>query len=146
DAPSKGYEYLGQLTWAPTRQFSVYVRARSKTKEMNTGEAAVADYLVNRTQNNYRLNLSYKISQAVTIHSRVEWVKVNNEESPDESGLMVYQDIIFKPLSSPLSGAVRYGLFDTDSYDSRIYAYENDILYSYSIPAFYNKGYRYYVT
>ncbi|MEZ5067223.1 MAG: hypothetical protein R2847_01440 [Bacteroidia bacterium] len=61
DAPSKGYEYLGQLTWAPTRQFSVYVRARSKTKEMNTGEAAVADYLVNRTQNNYRLNLSYKI-------------------------------------------------------------------------------------
>jgi hypothetical protein len=146
DAPSKGHEYLGQLTWAPSRQFSMYIRGRRKMKEINTSKPVEADYLVYRIQDNYRFNLSYKISQAVTIHSRVEWVNVSNEENPNEKGLMVYQDIVFKPLSSPLSGSLRYGLFDTDSYDSRIYAYENDIQYSYSIPAFYNKGYRYYLT
>jgi hypothetical protein len=34
--------------------------------------------------------------------------------------------------------------FETGGYNSRIYAYENDVLYSYSIPAFFDKGYRYY--
>jgi hypothetical protein len=27
-----------------------------------------------------------------------------------------------------------------------LYAYENDVLYSYSIPVFFDKGYRYYLT
>jgi len=34
--------------------------------------------------------------------------------------------------------------FETGGYDSRLYAYENDVLYSFSIPVFYDKGYRYY--
>ena len=46
----------------------------------------------------------------------------------------------------PFSGVLRLQYFETDGYNSRIYAYENDVLYSYSIPAFYDKGYRYYVT
>jgi hypothetical protein len=40
---------------------------------------------------------------------------------------------------------MRYAIFDTDSYDSRIYAYESDILYAFSIPAYYSKGTRMYV-
>ena len=43
------------------------------------------------------------------------------------------------------SFSLRYILFSTDSYDSRIYAYENDVLYSYSIPAYYHTAYRYYI-
>ena len=39
---------------------------------------------------------------------------------------------------------MRYALFDTDSYNSRIYAYESDILYAFSIPAYYSKGSRLY--
>jgi hypothetical protein len=43
------------------------------------------------------------------------------------------------------SGNMRLQYFETDGYDSRLYAYENDVLYSFSIPVFYDKGYRYYV-
>ena len=43
------------------------------------------------------------------------------------------------------SGNVRLQYFETGGYDSRIYAYENDVLFYYSIPAFFNKGYRYYL-
>ena len=42
------------------------------------------------------------------------------------------------------SANIRLQYFETDGYDSRIYAYENDVLFSYSIPVFYDKGYRYY--
>ena len=40
---------------------------------------------------------------------------------------------------------MRLQYFETDGYDSRIYAYENDVLFYYSIPAFFNKGFRYYL-
>ena len=39
----------------------------------------------------------------------------------------------------------RLAWFDTDGYNSRLYAYENDLLYSFSIPALYGKGIRSYL-
>lgn len=35
------------------------------------------------------------------------------------------------------------GYFNTDSYDSRIYAFERGLLYSFSFPMFYGEGLRY---
>jgi hypothetical protein len=45
----------------------------------------------------------------------------------------------------PVSANLRLQYFETDDYNSRLYAYENDVLYSFSIPVFYEKGYRYYL-
>jgi hypothetical protein len=45
----------------------------------------------------------------------------------------------------PFSASMRLQYFETEGYNSRLYAYENDILYSFSIPVFYDKGYRYYI-
>ena len=53
---------------------------------------------------------------------------------------MFYQDVKYKPLFSKLSFSVRYTFFNTESYNSRIYAYESDVLYGYSIPSFYGEG------
>jgi hypothetical protein len=36
-------------------------------------------------------------------------------------------------------------MFNTDDWDTRIYTYENDLLYSYSIPALYGRGSRNYL-
>jgi hypothetical protein len=41
---------------------------------------------------------------------------------------------------------LRYALFQTDSYNSRIYAYENDVLYYFYIPSYYRTGSRFYLT
>jgi hypothetical protein len=43
------------------------------------------------------------------------------------------------------SGNIRLQYFETDSYNSRLYAYEDDVLYSFSIPVLYGKGVRYYI-
>ena len=40
---------------------------------------------------------------------------------------------------------LRYALFRTDSYDTRLYTYENDILYAFSIPSFSGEGQRFYL-
>ena len=39
---------------------------------------------------------------------------------------------------------MRVAAFRTDSYDTRIYAYENDVLYAVSFPAYYGRGFRWY--
>ncbi len=148
DAPSKGYQYIAQLTYKPSKKMEMYVRIREKNKEDNTAVDLTEgiDYLVNEKQTNYRYNFTYQFSPSFKIKSRVELVNYNKQESPFETGYVIYQDVIYKALSSPFSFSFRYGIFDTDSYNSRIYAYENDMLYNFSIPAYYNRGTRTYLT
>ena len=55
------------------------------------------------------------------------------------------QDIIYKKVGKPISVALRYAVFDTKGYDSRVYIYENDVLNSYSVPALNYKGQRIYI-
>ena len=55
-----------------------------------------------------------------------------------------HQEAIIKPLSSPFSAAIRYAVFDTDNFDSRVYAFENDLFAAVSIPAFSGRGTRWY--
>jgi len=53
--------------------------------------------------------------------------------------------LIFKPAGKRFSVNGRLAYFSTDGYNSRLYAYENDLLYSFSIPALYGKGIRTYL-
>ena len=62
-----------------------------------------------------------------------------------ETGFLSFFDLLYKPLLKPYSGNIRLEYFETSGYNSRIYTYENDVLYSFSIPALYDKGYRYYI-
>jgi hypothetical protein len=60
-----------------------------------------------------------------------------------EEGFLIFTEGIFKAASS-LSANIRLQYFETSGFNSRIYAYENDVLFSYSIPGFFDKGFRYY--
>jgi hypothetical protein len=62
-----------------------------------------------------------------------------------QHGFLIYQDVVYKAAELPLQITGRFCLFDGDSYDARIYTYENDVLYVYSVPAFYNQGIRWYL-
>ena len=65
--------------------------------------------------------------------------------SAAENGFTIFTDLLYNPMMKPLSGNIRLQYFETDGYNSRVYSYENDVLYGYSIPVFYDKGYRYYI-
>ena len=146
-SPTAGFEYLAQAQFIPNKKLSMYVRYRQTTKPENISvDDFPIDYTVERTQRNYRFDVVSKISKSFTLHNRVEFLTLGKEAEVRQTGFVILQDVTFKRLGSPVSFNVRYALFDTDSYDSRIYAYENDILYSYSIPSYYYKGSRYYIT
>lgn len=145
DAPSKGNEYLAQLTYKPNRQTEIYVRYRQRNKEYNTDvEKVPIEYTVNVNQRNYRFNLNHKVNKNISLHSRYEQVVINREDGETNVGFLAFQDIAYKPVLSNFSFNLRYAIFNTQDYDSRIYAFESDILYYYSIPAYYYKGSRIY--
>jgi hypothetical protein len=62
-----------------------------------------------------------------------------------EKGILVYQDLGWTPQKSSLTTTFRFAWFDTGGYSSRIYAYENDLLYNFSTLAFSGKGIRTYL-
>lgn len=148
NAPSQGVDYLAQLTYKPSKKLEIYVRYRQKIKGINSNDQlAMIDYVTDNEKQNLRFNSSYKVSEAITLRNRVDFLKFQNEDSPPESGYLIYQDIMYKSksLKFPFSCSFRFALFETDSYNSRIYTYENDVLYAFSIPAFYYKGTRAYI-
>ncbi len=148
NSPSYGYEGIGQLSYRPNRNLEISFRFRQKNRQINVSAEDNLEpvrYIEDERRTSYRLHLSYRLSKAWSLRSRVEYSRYRRGEGEVEQGFMVYQDIIFKPLSFPVSFSARLAYFDTESYNARIYAYENDILYAYSFPAYYYKGMKAYL-
>ena len=142
DAPSSGQELGVQLVYSPSRVTQLLVRLRYREREMNGG-AAVSRPLALHRQTNLRVSFSQSLHRSWRVRSRIELTAVNNGE--DQEGFLFYADLLFKPLQKPYSLIFRFTAFETGGYESRVYAFENQVLYSYSIPALYGRGTRYYV-
>ncbi len=145
DRPSTGNEYMGQLNFSPSRELEIYFRYRAKRKALNAGGDNTVQKVTETFRQNYRLNLAIAVTPAVVLKNRVELTRYKTGSNEPGTGFLVYQDVLFRPENKPFDISVRYALFDTDSYDERIYAYENNVLYAFSIPAYYYKGSRFYV-
>jgi hypothetical protein len=145
DAPSYGHDYFAQLDHEISRKANFYVRFRTKKKLINSDDPwNRIDYVVPYYKDSYRFHINYIIGNSFTLKNRAEWIVYKHEEKPQSTGFLIYQDILYRPPTERIQLTLRYAIFDADTYDSRIYAYENDVLYAFSIPAFYEKGSRVY--
>jgi Helix-hairpin-helix motif len=142
NAPSAGYEIFTQINYRMNKKLNLSSRFKQQVREENS-EANSGLETVDKQ--NYRIEIIYSINDRFSFRNRAEMIRYQKGNSKFELGFLNYQDIIYKPMSSRLSGNIRFGIFDTESFNSRIYAYENDVLYSYSVPAYQGKGVRFYV-
>lgn len=149
NAPSAGNDYVAQVNYTPSKKTDMYFRIRQRNKQKNSADTdAAIDYIVPVNQTNYRFHISYSILPSVKLKNRVEWIDYKLDPARAgqiEKGYLVYQDVVFNKMGKPLSVTLRYALFQTDTYNARLYAYENDMMSSYSIPAYYNRGSRFYI-
>lgn len=146
DAPSTGSDYLIQLNYKPNKQLEIYTRYHSESKAINVNpDQLTLSPVIQQARKNWRTQVSYKVNTTITLRNRTEIVWFDNNGPAAEQGFLTYFDFIYKPMLKPFSGNIRLQYFETNGYNSRLYAYENDVLYSFSIPVFYDKGYRYYV-
>ena len=69
--------------------------------------------------------------------------KIENQKYSE--GFLFYINFKIKNIFKKLNTEFRIMLFDTESYNSRLYAFENDLLQSFAINNYYGKGMRYFL-
>jgi hypothetical protein len=146
DAPSSGKDFLAQITYTPNKQLEIYTRYRTETKQGNQSNNNTAtNYLVNLPRQNWRTQINFRIDPSFSIRSRVELLWYAKKTVNAENGFLSFFDFMYKPMHKKYNANIRLQYFETDGYNSRLYAYENDVLYYYAIPVFFNKGWKYYL-
>ena len=104
---------------------------RSKEDKKND---VVANEIIHKT----RFSLCYDATQW-GVQTNLDVVFHHFLES--SLGWRIEQSGFFKTNTCNIFGTLSY--YNTDNYDSRIYAYERGLLYQFSFPMFYGKGFHY---
>ena len=146
NAPSRGHDFYLRVSHSFNRRTNAYLQFRSKTKMKNSTDGQVfSHYPIFYTKNTVRFNISYQIVGDLHCSNKAEYAHYRNDDGSNEHGYFLCQDIAYKPEHLPFRLTFRYAIFDAKDYNARVYAYENDVLYSFSVPALYGKGMRFYL-
>jgi hypothetical protein len=146
-APSRGRDVLLQLTYTPDKKTEIYTRFKNERRGENLpANQGTVHYIIPVVKQNWRTQINFKINMVWSLRSRVEMLWYNNKrQAGGEQGFLYFFDLFYKHPSRPLSVNGRIQYFESDGFESRMYAYENDVLYYFSIPSFAGKGFRYYI-
>jgi hypothetical protein len=143
DAPSQGHEYLGRITYKPTKTILLYAQYRQESKEMNqANNTTPIDFLAQAIRRNFLFNIEYPATRYVSLKSRMQGSSFRQSSAPT-FGYAIVQDLSVDV--GRWKASTRFAMFDTYDYDNRQYVYEKDVLYAFSIPAYYGRGTRKYL-
>jgi len=147
DQSSQGFDVLGLAEVDFSRSLSAYFLIRSEVKDDTFSEVnergVEEDFLGEEIRSSFRTQLEYQVSRSVRLRSRFEIVRFQGANENAEFGTLIYHDIRFQAFRN-LQIDARVTLFDTESFDSRVFQFENDLLYVLSNTALSGKGQRTY--
>jgi hypothetical protein len=145
DFPSFGYEVGLKTTSSISKNSKIIFRYQFKKNEKNYG----SDYYnIIRTnhKHQFRAAITSIIFNIITLKTEVDYILTTNTiNSSIGNGLLLIQDIDLEISKIGIKIKGRFALFDTDSYEERIYAYEKDLLFTFSSNAYFGKGCRGYL-
>ena len=145
DSPSGGFDFGAAFNASITKYLSMSLKYRFTEREQ---DIRLTDYY----QSVERIR-KHRFRCAVEC-SPVGWLKLKTEadyavnaagSSETRNGLLVFQDVAVKVENWDFAVKARVAFFQTDSYDERLYAYESDLLYTFTVNSYYGKGVRYYL-
>jgi hypothetical protein len=92
-----------------------------------------------------RLQTMWSLTGNLSLGLRADAVNSILRGTKSEWGTAAYVQLACRDKNEKFIGSFRVGVFNTRSWDSRIYVYESDVLYGFSVPALYGKGIRSYL-
>jgi DNA uptake protein ComE-like DNA-binding protein len=146
--PSSGLDTRLVVEYDPRPWLSTYVQVRAEREEASTTERGPGGRQLGGLQTEHRQSArwhtEYQFSDALTVRTRIQLSRFSTSTEPAAYGVLLSQGFRLQPFES-LQIDTRLAFFDTDGYESRIYAYEHDLLYSFSVPVLFDRGQRSYV-
>ena len=142
-APSSGSDYMVQVMVSFSRRFTLLLKEKYESKpQKGEGKSGISSDF-DQVTNKFRIQSDFLLSDQLMLRTRFEYSGYQFN-SIKENGYLAFQDLIYTPWHK-LKMWIRYAWFNTDGYNSRIYTFENDLLYSFSIPEFHGRGDRFYL-
>ncbi|MDR1895859.1 MAG: helix-hairpin-helix domain-containing protein, partial [Prevotellaceae bacterium] len=146
DSPSSGWDYMVQANYTPNKKIDVRLKLQHDKAVKNVpNDAATVSVTQNIERTRTLIQANYDILSGLSMSSRIAACFFNPEVQTYEKGILISQDVKYKLPTVPLTLSFRYAIFDTDGWNSRLYAYESDVLYAFSVPAYYDNGARYFL-
>jgi len=142
-APSRGIRKELKVTWLPAEKMSF--EAAYNFNESMYDDADAVQRIPNQVKTitrSFKASFRYAVDENLSLGARTDY-KI--AEPTGSKGYVLCQDINYIFMKIPVTIWFRYCLFSTGDWTSRIYTYENDLLYSFSIPALAGKGSRTYL-
>lgn len=150
------YPWMRYRTYSPSTGADFRIRASKDIAPRSTLEMQYRHRLMQRNSDGIlyaledclrrqmQLSLDCKLSAEWRIISRLIVSNFSCDDHQSQEGFVLMQQVEWHSHaeSFPLSIVTRLSLFDVDGYDARIYAYENDLMYEYSVPMITGRGIR----
>lgn len=144
DGPSKGKDALMEIRYEKRNLMLAYIRFHtSNTYENETG-TQVLNRLELNEHKSWRFHIDYSSGKFWHIYHRIEKSWHRKQFGTSGDGFMSYHELKYSGLSK-CKFYFRISVFDTDDYDTRIYAYEQDISHSFTVKPYQGKGHSYYL-
>ncbi len=146
DGPSYGRDLFTQFEYIWYKKGKVSFRYRNKMRQENSSMSPEENLIVDIHRHQFRVEFQYTWNDKWKTRTRGEYLLYYKELEGQQKGGMVYQDVFYNPpFYTRIQFNMRLAHFQTDSYDTRLYAYENDVLYASAFPFYYLKGWRSYL-
>lgn len=146
--PTSGYDWLVHLDYVHSRDLQLYLLTRFKQREI---ELAGFDtygrevrWIKHHLRFNSRLHLEYRVHPKARLRFRTDFVVAAPPGSDLSNGFLLYTDLRVNP-HKRIRLDFRITMFDTDDYESRVFQFENDLLYVMTNRMLYDRGQRVYL-
>jgi hypothetical protein len=140
-APSSGVKKEIKVRFLPTEKLTMEASYNYRLSMADNDEKQGIpdqDKIITRSLKAF---VRYSFTDNLILGTRIDYKFV---DPSGRSGRIMFQEINYSFKHVPVTLWVRYCMFNTQDWNSRIYTYENDLLYSFSIPALAGKGSRSY--
>ncbi|MFL5811703.1 MAG: ComEA family DNA-binding protein [Flavisolibacter sp.] len=144
NAPVHGRDYLVQFAYHPTKQIEVYVRYHFKEKPLNAVTILPIATPESNNTKDLRIQFTDQLNRSISVKGRVEVLWFNSGTTQAQQGFLLFSETSFK-IFVKINCDLRLQYFESDGYESRLFAYEADVLYSSTVASFFDEGLRYYI-
>lgn len=146
DAPGDAMLASAGIAVAVSRQSRLDIRLHYKKKDKNEETDLYVNGVVPFHSTRLRAIWNYNPYDFIRLKTEVSYaLNFSPQISYLKDGVLVYQDVGFDVKKIGLGIDLRLALFDVDTYEERLYAYENDLYYSFTINSHYDQGMRSYI-
>lgn len=146
DAPVQGIDMGTTLQVDLGRSSRLQLKYTLRCKPENSSESIYYKMLQEHHKHKIRFIWSNTPLPWLKLKTEANWILNHYPlNRANCKGILLYQDMGIKIPRPDIDIHARIAYFDTDRYEERLYAYENDVYYAFSIGSYYYKGVRGYL-